>query len=191
MLRYTRELSSIGNVYACDVWTAAEPTIYQLGFTFSVWCTANFHRKWQGIIVSCVQYEYSIVVKWKNSRIHRLWHNSDIFISPQRCDQKLGACYAHEFTHKGESNEILTDSLPTDYYSSVIFQHYHITGCVCSEAGSEWDKHRFMALGILLSHRVWRSSTAHLTWLSQKNCGWWRKTTYIFEFSVKSSIMKR
>jgi hypothetical protein len=26
-----------------------------------------------------------------------------------------------------------------------------------------------MALGILLSRRVWRSSTAHLTWLSQKN----------------------
>jgi hypothetical protein len=25
-----------------------------------------------------------------------------------------------------------------------------------------------MALGILLSLRVWRSSTAHLTWLSQK-----------------------
>jgi hypothetical protein len=25
-----------------------------------------------------------------------------------------------------------------------------------------------MALGILLSRRVWRSSTAHLTWLSQK-----------------------
>jgi hypothetical protein len=39
---------------------------------------------------------------------------------------------------------------------------------MCSEAGSELNKHRFMALGILLSRRVWRSSTAHLTWLSQK-----------------------
>jgi len=29
---------------------------------------------------------------------------------------------------------------------------------------------------------------AHFTWLSQKNRGWWRKATYIFEFSVKSSI---
>jgi hypothetical protein len=28
-----------------------------------------------------------------------------------------------------------------------------------------------MALGILLSRRVWRSSTAHLTWLSQKTVG--------------------
>jgi hypothetical protein len=28
-----------------------------------------------------------------------------------------------------------------------------------------------MALGILLSRRVWRSSTAHLTWLSQKIVG--------------------
>jgi hypothetical protein len=28
-----------------------------------------------------------------------------------------------------------------------------------------------MALGILLSRRVWRSSTAHLTWLSQKPVG--------------------
>jgi hypothetical protein len=28
-----------------------------------------------------------------------------------------------------------------------------------------------MALGILLSRRVWRSSTAHLTWLSQKTMG--------------------
>jgi hypothetical protein len=37
-----------------------------------------------------------------------------------------------------------------------------------SEAGSEWDKRRFMALGILLSRTVWRSSTAHLTSLSQK-----------------------
>jgi hypothetical protein len=24
-----------------------------------------------------------------------------------------------------------------------------------------------------------------------KNCGWWRKITYIFEFSVKSSIRNR
>jgi hypothetical protein len=39
---------------------------------------------------------------------------------------------------------------------------------MCSEAGSELDKSRFMALGIMLSRRVWRSSTAHLTWLSQK-----------------------
>jgi hypothetical protein len=39
---------------------------------------------------------------------------------------------------------------------------------MCSEAGSELDKRRFMALGILLSRRGWRSSTAHLTWLSQK-----------------------
>ena len=29
---------------------------------------------------------------------------------------------------------------------------------------------------------------SHFTWLSQKSRGWWRKTTYIFEFSVKSSI---
>jgi hypothetical protein len=28
-----------------------------------------------------------------------------------------------------------------------------------------------MALGILLSRIVWRSSTAHLTWLSQKTVG--------------------
>jgi hypothetical protein len=28
-----------------------------------------------------------------------------------------------------------------------------------------------MVLGILLSRRVWRSSTAHLTWLSQKTVG--------------------
>jgi hypothetical protein len=28
-----------------------------------------------------------------------------------------------------------------------------------------------MALGILLSRRVWRSSTAHLTWSSQKTVG--------------------
>jgi hypothetical protein len=42
---------------------------------------------------------------------------------------------------------------------------------MCSEAGSEWDKHRFMALGILLNRRVWRSSTAHLTGLSQKTVG--------------------
>jgi hypothetical protein len=28
-----------------------------------------------------------------------------------------------------------------------------------------------MALGILLSRRVWRYSTAHLTWLSQKTVG--------------------
>jgi hypothetical protein len=28
-----------------------------------------------------------------------------------------------------------------------------------------------MALGILLSRRLWRSSTAHLTWLSQKTVG--------------------
>jgi hypothetical protein len=28
-----------------------------------------------------------------------------------------------------------------------------------------------MALGILLSRRVWRSGTAHLTWLSQKTVG--------------------
>jgi hypothetical protein len=31
----------------------------------------------------------------------------------------------------------------------------------------------------------------HLTWLSQKHRGWWRKTTYIFEFSVKSSIRNK
>jgi hypothetical protein len=29
---------------------------------------------------------------------------------------------------------------------------------------------------------------SHLTWLSQKNCGGGRKTTYTFEISVKSSI---
>jgi hypothetical protein len=39
---------------------------------------------------------------------------------------------------------------------------------MCSDAGSEWDKRRFMALGILLSRTVWRSSTAQLTGLSQK-----------------------
>jgi hypothetical protein len=79
------------------------------------------------INVICVQYEYSIVMKWKNSQIHRLWPNSDVFVPFQRCfDQKLGACCSHEFTHKGESNEILTDFLPTDcvaWNSSVIFQH--------------------------------------------------------------------
>jgi hypothetical protein len=32
---------------------------------------------------------------------------------------------------------------------------------------------------------------SHFTWLSQKNCGWWRKTTYIFKFSVKSTIRIR
>ena len=32
---------------------------------------------------------------------------------------------------------------------------------------------------------------SQLTWLSQTNCGWWRKTTYTFEFSVKSSIRIR
>jgi hypothetical protein len=69
--------------------------------------------------------------------------------------------------------------------------HYQITSCMCSEAGSEWDKHWLMALGILLSRRVWRSRTAHLTWLSPKNRRWWRKTTDIFEFSVKSSIRNR
>jgi uncharacterized membrane protein YobD (UPF0266 family) len=45
---------------------------------------------------------------------------------------------------------------------------YQITSCICSEAGSEWDKRLFMALGILLSCRVLRSSNAHLTWLLQK-----------------------
>jgi hypothetical protein len=34
--------------------------------------------------------------------------------------------------------------------------HYQITGCMCSEAGSEWDKLWFLALGILLRHTVWR-----------------------------------
>jgi hypothetical protein len=32
---------------------------------------------------------------------------------------------------------------------------------------------------------------SHLTWLSQKNRGRWRKTTYVFEFSVKSTIRIR
>ena len=32
---------------------------------------------------------------------------------------------------------------------------------------------------------------SQLTWLSQTNCGWWRKTTYTFEFSVKLSIRIR
>ena len=32
---------------------------------------------------------------------------------------------------------------------------------------------------------------SQLTWLSQTDCGWWRKTTYTFEFSVKSSIRIR
>ena len=32
---------------------------------------------------------------------------------------------------------------------------------------------------------------SQLTWLSQTNCGWWRKTTYTFEFNVKSSIRIR
>ena len=32
---------------------------------------------------------------------------------------------------------------------------------------------------------------SQLTWLSQTNCGRWRKTTYTFEFSVKSSIRIR
>jgi len=32
---------------------------------------------------------------------------------------------------------------------------------------------------------------SQLTWLSQTNCGWWRKITYTFEFSVKSSIRIR
>jgi len=32
---------------------------------------------------------------------------------------------------------------------------------------------------------------SQLTWLSQTNCGWWRKATYTFEFSVKSSIRIR
>jgi hypothetical protein len=40
-------------------------------------------------------------------------------------------------------------------WSQTIY-HYQITSCMCSEAGSEWDKRRFMALGILLSRRVWR-----------------------------------
>ena len=32
---------------------------------------------------------------------------------------------------------------------------------------------------------------SQFTWLSQRNCGWWRKTTYTFEFSFKSSIRIR
>ena len=32
---------------------------------------------------------------------------------------------------------------------------------------------------------------SQLTWLSQTNCRWWRKTTYTFEFSFKISIMIR
>jgi len=32
---------------------------------------------------------------------------------------------------------------------------------------------------------------SQLTWLSQTNRGWWRKTTYTFEFSVKMSIRIR
>ena len=32
---------------------------------------------------------------------------------------------------------------------------------------------------------------SQLTWLSQTNCGWRRKTTYTFQFSVKSSIRIR
>ena len=39
---------------------------------------------------------------------------------------------------------------------------------------------------------VWSiSDSKGLTWLSQTNCGWWRKTTYTFEFSFKSSITIR
>jgi hypothetical protein len=38
-----------------------------------------------------------------------------------------------------------------------------------------------MALGILLSRRVWRSSTVHLTWLSQKKtvCDGEKLLTYL------------
>jgi hypothetical protein len=32
---------------------------------------------------------------------------------------------------------------------------YQITSCMCSETGSEWNERWLMALGILLSHRVW------------------------------------
>jgi hypothetical protein len=32
---------------------------------------------------------------------------------------------------------------------------------------------------------------SHLTWLSQKNRGRWKKTAYIFEFSIKRSIRNR
>jgi hypothetical protein len=81
-------------------------------------------------------------------------------------------------------------TLITDGISQTIYQ-YQITSCMCSEAGSEWDKSRFMEPGILLSRTVWRSSTAHLTWLSQTNRGRWRQTTNVFEFSVKSSIRNR
>jgi hypothetical protein len=55
-------------------------------------------------------------------------------------------------------------------WSQTIY-HYQITSCMCSEAGSEWDKRRFMALGNLLSRRVWRSSTTNSSWLSQKTVG--------------------
>jgi hypothetical protein len=40
-------------------------------------------------------------------------------------------------------------------------------------------------------YTLFLSLFSHLTWLSQKNRGWWRKTTYIFEFSIKSSIRIR
>jgi hypothetical protein len=42
-----------------------------------------------------------------------------------------------------------------------------------------------MALGILLSRRVWRSSTAHLTWLSQKAVGDGEKLLTYFNSAFK------
>jgi hypothetical protein len=42
-----------------------------------------------------------------------------------------------------------------------------------------------MALGILLSRRVWRSNTAHLTWLSQKTVGDGEKLLTYFNSVLK------
>jgi hypothetical protein len=42
-----------------------------------------------------------------------------------------------------------------------------------------------MALGILLSRRVWRSSTAHFTWLSQKKVGDGEKLLTYFNSALK------
>jgi hypothetical protein len=69
--------------------------------------------------------------------------------------------------------------------------HYQITSCICSEAGSEWDKRRFMAPGILLSRSVALQYCTFNLAVTKKNRRWWRKTAYIFEFSVKSSIGNR
>ena len=81
--------------------------------------------------------------------------------------------------------------------------HYHISSCVWSDTGSERDNETnvdswriefraFRPAHLNPEHFVWSGrDDKGLTWLSQTNCGWWRKTTYTFEFRFKSSIRIR